>query len=363
MGSDGVKGRNARSSHGAHGAHHSQHDRHSHHEQNVRRPKWMIGAVFVAIVILLAAAYKGGRWLETRNANPETRGDHQLRQVYQNTIDVDGVTYRLRDNVTTILLMGIDQSSGVEISGYRNGGQADFIELIAIDDDAKKISRLQIDRDTMTPITVLGVLGDVAGERVAQISLSHGFGDGAKQSCELTADAVSNLLMDVPIEEYISMSLDGISVLNDAVGGVTVTLADDFSALDPAMTQGTTLTLQGEQAEIYVRSRMNIGVGTNEARMARQQEYISRLSDQLSTKLQQDQEFIGELYDQLEQYLVTSISRGRLINVVWNSRDYERAQVEIAGSHRIGSDGFMQFYVDETALQQTVLDMFYQKVG
>ncbi len=32
-----------------------------------------------------------------------------------------------------------------------------------------------------------------------------------------------------------AMDMDGISVLNDSVGGVTVTLEDDFSSLDPAM--------------------------------------------------------------------------------------------------------------------------------
>lgn len=352
-GSEDVKKRNTRR---------SRRSRSAHNAQNVRRPKWMIGAILVAVVVLLALAYKGGRWLETRNANPETRGDYQLRQLYQSTIDVDGVTYRLRDDVTTILLMGIDQDSSAAITGYRNGGQADFLQLMVIDESAKTVTRLQIDRDTMTPITVLGVLGDVSGERVAQISLSHGFGDGGQQSCELTVDAVSNLLMDVPIDEYMAMNLDGISVLNDAVGGVTVTLEDDFSALDPAMTPGTTLTLVGDQAEIYVRSRMNIGIGTNEARMKRQQQYISQLADQLDGRIHQDQEFIGTLYDELEPYLVTSISRGRLINVVWNSRDYEQSQAELAGNHRVGSDGFMQFYTDETVLQQTVLDLFYQKV-
>ena len=45
-----------------------------------------------------------------------------------------------------------------------------------------------------------------------------------------------------------------------------------------------------------------------------------------------------------------------------NSRDYEQSQAELAGNHRVGSDGFMQFYTDETVLQQTVLDLFYQKV-
>lgn len=48
------------------------------------------------------------------------------------------------------------------------------------------------------------------------------------------------------IDFYLEMSLDGISVLNDLAGGVTVTLEDDFSAEDPAMTRGTTLSLHGD---------------------------------------------------------------------------------------------------------------------
>lgn len=46
------------------------------------------------------------------------------------------------------------------------------------------------------------------------------------------------------IDFYVAMNMDGISELNDLAGGVTVTLEDDFSSIDPAMTKGTTLTLQ-----------------------------------------------------------------------------------------------------------------------
>lgn len=352
-GSEGVKRRKA---HGKRSTHRQRSAR------DVHRTKRMFIAALLAIIVLLVLAYKGGRWLEMLNAAPEARGDYQLRQLYQNTIEVDGVEYCLRDDVSAILVLGIDQDSDAAAMGYRNGGQADFIELEVIDDAAERITRLQIDRDTMTSITVLGVLGDVSGERVAQICLAHSFGDGGQQSCELTVDAVSDLLMGVPINGYMSMDLDGISVLNDAVGGVEVTLKDDFSALDPAMTQGTTLTLVGDQAEIFVRSRMSVGDGTNAARMARQQEYMSQLTGKLNERIQQDQDFIGALYDELSEYITTDISRGRLINLVWGSKDYERAQLELAGEHQIGSNGYMQFYADETGLQQTVLELFYQKV-
>lgn len=313
-------------------------------------------------VILLVLLYQGGRWLEKQDEKPETRGDYRQRYEYEDSIEVDGASYRRRRNVTSILLMGIDRDSNAVVSGNRNGGQADFLQLLVVDSAEKKLTRVQIDRDTMTPITILGVLGNQSGVRISQICLSHGFGDGKAQSCQLTVSAVSNLLLGAPVDNYIAMNLDGISALNDAVGGVTVTLEDDFSMLDASMTKGKTMTLVGDQAELFVRSRRSIGVGTNEARMARQQQYIERLSHQLDSHIQDDQAFIGALYDELEPYLITDLSRGTLINQAWTSRQYERSFVELEGSYQLGSDGYMQFYADEAALKQLVLELFYQRV-
>lgn len=328
----------------------------------MRRDRLNLVLILVAVTVLLAVGYKAGRWLETRNARPEARGDSKLRLSHEPTIEVDGAAYRQKKNVTAILLMGIDRDSEAVVSGYRNGGQADFLELVVMDESSKALTRIQIDRDTMTPIAVLGVLGNRSGVRTSQICLSHGFGDGEMQSCELTVEAVSNLLLGVPIDDYIAMNLDGISVLNDAVGGVTVVLEDDFSALDPLMIPGSTLTLQGEQAELYVRSRMSIGVGTNEARMERQQDYISQLSELLNAQIQNDKAFVGSLYDALEPYIITGISRGLMINKTWAAKDYERSVIKLEGTYQIGADGFMQFYADENMIRSIVLELFYQRV-
>lgn len=331
--------------------------------QDGRGRGWRRAVLLLAVIaVLLTLAYRGGRWLETRNARPEARGDRLQRYKYEDNIEADGVTYRRRKNVTTVLLMGIDRDSGKVTSGSRSGGQADFLQLLVIDSERQKITQLPIDRDTMAPIVILGVLGDQSGVRTAQICLSHGFGDGKEQSCELTVSAVSNLLLGTPIDEYIAMNLDGICVLNDAVGGVTVTLEDDFSALDASMTQGKTLTLTGNQAELFVRSRQSVGAGTNEARMIRQRQYMAGLAELMDRRIQEDEAFIGSVYDELKPYLMTSLSRGALINQVWNTRAYERKTAELNGVYQVGSDGFMQFHAEETQLRQIVLELIYQRV-
>ena len=328
-------------------------------KQHFKRSGMKLKAVcaFLIVIVALLGLYCGGRWLETRGNNPEPRGDYQKRKANEAMVTYNGMVFRQRKNLTSILLMGIDQQSG------ENGGQADFLQLIVIDDTAGTVKRLPIDRDTMTPITVLGVLGNRSGMRTAQVSLSHGFGDGKEQSCELTAEAVSNLLFSMPVDYYLAMTLDGISALNEIAGGVTVTLEDDFSSIDPSMTKGTTLTLHGDQAEVYIRSRRNMGVGTNEARMARQEQYVIKLFSQLDARMRGDQRFSGVMFDTLSPYLTTNIGRGRLINVIWQAKDYTRLEpLSITGTHRVGGDGFTQFYADEASLYEAVLDLFYEEV-
>lgn len=321
----------------------------------------------VPVLIFVAAAalvFVGGKLLDSLSRGEEATGDPNERYAYEETFEFDGVAYRRRRGLTSVLLIGVDrENDSVEGRGYRNHGQADFLRLVVIDSKSGIIHQVQIDRDTMTPITVLGIMGNKSGVRTTQISLSHSYGDGAEKSCELTREAVSNLLFGAPIDFYMALNLDGISVLNDAVGGVTVTLADDFSHIDPAMPKGATLTLVGDQAEIFVRTRRSMSVGTNEARMARQQQYIAALSDIVGAGVRNDQDFVGELYDALTDYLVTDMRRGRLINEAWAARNYERAAlIEPQGVHQIGSDGFSQFLPDEDQLERTVVELFYEPV-
>lgn len=317
-------------------------------------------AALLAVLAVVLVLYGGGRWLEKRAEKPETRT--QLPQADQETVEVDGVTYRKKSRLTTILVMGVDHDTQDSYE-YRKAGQADFLRLVVLDDADKTVQQLQIDRDTMTPVTVLGLLGDRYEPVTEQICLGYAFGDGRKTSCEVTVEAVGNLLGGQTIDQYLAMGLDGISTLNDLAGGVTVTLEDDFSAADPAMTKGATLTLQGDQAEIFVRRRMDIGEGTNEARMVRQEEYLAQLSAQLESRVQQDQQFTAQVYDALQPYLVTDLAKGRLVNEVWAAKDDTvEPAIALEGEHKVAEDGFTEFYPTEASIQKAVLTLFWEPV-
>lgn len=333
--------------------------------QGEKSTRFFAKAVLIlsALALILVAAYVVGTRWERRGAATQ-RGSLEGRFEEARVVDYHGTPYRYRkQDLTTVLFMGIDTLSEQPVSGigFRDGGQSDFLLLMVIDHKQKKITPIHIDRDTMTPIVVLSVLGKEVGTIQAQICLSHGFGDGKAWSCELTMRAVSMMLLGVDVDYYVAMNLDSIPTLNDALGGVTVTLEDDFSMLDPTMTKGATLTLHGKQAEYYVRNRMQIGVGTNEARMVRQRDYMDKLSHVLNEKTRNNADYIGELFDLLEPSIFTNMKRGRMINEVWNDRDYERCDtVSPAGEHIAGDNGFMEFYADQAALEELVLGLFFE---
>ena len=102
-------------------------------------------------------------------------------------------TYRLRSRLTTILVAGVDKRAETQTAPgeeHRSGGQADFLVLLVVDDNRDTIGALQINRDTMTEITVLSILGQETGVTTAQLALAHAFGDGGTRSCELAVSAV-----------------------------------------------------------------------------------------------------------------------------------------------------------------------------
>ncbi|MGN0995896.1 MAG: hypothetical protein ACI4PG_03225, partial [Candidatus Ventricola sp.] len=87
-----------------------------------------------------------------------------------------------------------------------------------------------------------------------------------------------------------------------------------------------------------------------------------QLSAQLGARMHESQDAIGSLYDVLEPYLITDLSRGRLINEAWAARDYASRLIELPGRYQIGSDGFMEFWADEAELKRTVLELCYEEL-
>lgn len=332
-------------------------------EHGSHKKLWVkVLACFGCFVLVIGIIYFVGITIESRGTE-STYGNLQERFADDKSIVYNGKEYVYNHLIDSYLFIGVDQreTNTTVSSSARNGGQSDFLLLMVIDPVSKTFRRIQIDRDTMAEITVLGILGNPLGTSTLQICLAHGFGDGREQSCRFTTEAVQRLLCGVPINGYMSLNMDGITALNDLLGGVTVTLEDDFSALDPSMTAGTTLTLRGAQAELFVRSRQQIGSGTNAERMRRQEQYLDKATGMIGSRVKDDSAFVGTLFDGLKDYIITDISRGKMINEANKAAKYQdMGTLTLKGEHTTGSDGFVEFHPDEDALIQMVLDIFYQ---
>ena len=276
--------------------------------------------------------------------------------------EYNGKTYVARTGLTPILLIGVDRGeNAVEQWGYQQGGQADFLLLIVIDSSEKKVRMLQIDRDTITDVETLGVLGNVIGTRKLQIALSHSYGKTPQDNCNYTIQTVSNLLQGEPLDLYFSLNMASVAKFNDLLGGVTVTMQEDHTLINPAFTKGATLHLMGQDAYDYVHSRQHVDDGTNVSRMARQRNYMLAAKDTLLSRLKESG-FVDTLFDTLGSDLVTNVSRGRLINEAAKASQYEVEEItQMIGEHRIGVDGYMEFYADEQFLIDWVLSVFYRE--
>lgn len=275
------------------------------------------------------------------------------------TIVRGDVEYFPRQDITVLMVLGIDQFGPVESSGsYNNKGSADMVSLVIFDERDQSCSVLCINRDTMVKMPVLGVGGKEAGTVVQQLALAHTYGSGLEDSCENVKKTVSDFLYGINIDYYVSMNMDAISVINDAVGGVTVTVTDDFSEVDPTITMGQ-LTLNGKQAINYVRTRKNVSDQTNLSRIERQKQYMEGFLSALRSKQDSNVGFLADAYEDVSDYIVTDCSVKVLSGLMSRYEDYEIRQMHSIEGENVLSGTYFEFHADEQALDALILQLFY----
>ena len=325
----------------------------------MRKKKSFRDVLFLCVLLVLVSVivYSGLRILEsTVLYTPE----EPTVQGAAKTILRDGKEYFPRQDITVVMVLGIDQYGPVESSHYyRNRGAADSIMLLVFDETDRKCSVVYVNRDTMLDMDVLGVRGEYAGTTYGQLALAHTYGTGLEDSCENVKNTLMNFMHGLTVDYYVAMNMDAIPILNDAVGGVTVNVTDDFSKVNPSITMGE-LTLRGDQVIDYVRTRKDVGDQKNVTRMKRQREYVNGFLEALYSKTAADAEFLLTLYEELAPYIVTDCSANTLSGMLDRYADFTIADAVTPEGENLIAEGHYQFHVDPEKLDELILEIFYR---
>ena len=324
------------------------------------RPIGRIAAVAAILAATAAVLLLLHGWETRRQANDAADDPYAGQE--ESLTYYNGAWYA-RKELETVLVMGVDKyaDDAAEEDGYTNQEQADFLLLLVLDRNAGVCTALPLNRDTMTEITALGLTGERTGTFTGQLALAHTYGSGGLDSARNEGRAVSALLYGTEIDHVMAFTMDAVPVLTDAVGGVPVLVEDDFSAMTEQRPMGQEVTLRGELALTFVRGRGSMGgEKTNLNRMARQNAYLQGLYRRLQDTVQ-DEGFLTQLLLELSPYLDTDCTAAQLNDLYQTVVQDKLAVLDAPAGEAVVGDEFMEFHVDEDALQQTVIELFYER--
>ena len=137
-----------------------------------------------------------------------------------------------------VLLLGTDND--LDSKGRQRPGLSDTMILAVVNPQKEKTYLLSLPRDTRVPIVGHGT----------EEKINSAFAYGGAQ---MAVDTVSGF-MDIPINYYVNMNMDGFKQLVDAVDGVTVNNTLKFKQDGITFNTGN-INLSGKEALAYSRMR------------------------------------------------------------------------------------------------------------
>ncbi|WP_035531799.1 LCP family protein [Halobacillus kuroshimensis] len=212
---------------------------------------WKIPLLFVSILIAaggiyLFTVYNGAKATVDKKMNEEVASiDHELTEK------------KVRDKEPlNILLLGVDERSN-------DSGRSDALMVLSLDPDHNRSQIVSIPRDTRTEM-----VGD-SSHNGEQDKINHAYAFGGT---DMAIQTVENFL-DIDLDYYVRMNMEGLAEMVDAVGGITVQNSLDWQGSNGYHYKKGELNLNGEETLGYVRMRYEDPQG-DAGRNERQREVI-----------------------------------------------------------------------------------------
>ena len=204
---------------------------------------------------------KEGKVADSFDVLEEIQGNDTLSSILKNwaTNNTDNSLMH-SDEVTNILLMGIDAT----------GGNSDVIMLVSVNEKKKTVYLTSIMRDSYTYIKT------ERGEGYGKINSAYGNG-----GADCLVQTVENDFK-IKVDYYVSVSFESFSSVVDVIGGVEVPVMEyEANAMGNLGEYGESVRLNGAQALQYCRIRKCDSDG-DVSRTRRQRQFIMSLINRCS---------------------------------------------------------------------------------
>jgi len=231
----------------------------------------------------------------------------------------------------SVLLLGIDTGD----LGRTEQGRSDTMMVATVNPQENKSTLVSIPRDTYV---------DIVGHDT-QDKINHAYAFGG---ASMSMDTVSEFL-DIPIDHYVSINMEGIKELVDAVGGVDVNNDLEFEQDGHTYNFGK-IHMNGEEALGYLRMRHEDPEG-DYGRQKRQRKVVEAVIDK-SLSLSGATQY-RSILDAMEDNMKTDLSFGNMRSI---ALDYREAfsnidQLQLQGEG-FNQDGVSYQQVDENELKE-----------
>lgn len=273
----------------------------------------------------------------------------------------NGVTYKYNDKVTSLLFMGVDKRDLNDANDQGTGGQADVLVLMAMDFKNRKLTLLNVPRDTMTDVAIYSAGGYYTGTQKQQICLSYAYGDGKETSCTNTVASVKRLFYNIPVNTYYSLDLDGIAAVNDTVNGVDVISPETINKFK----EGEKYHLMGEDSERFVRARVHNTAEANNLRMKRQQVYAQSFMSKVMTEVRRNPSSAVTLFNESSPFSCTNLNPAKITYIAQDIASHGALNtgiITIPGKTSLNNNQMVEFNINEKEFYEQFLSVFYEKV-
>ncbi|MDQ6467874.1 LCP family protein [Exiguobacterium acetylicum] len=236
----------------------------------------------------------------------------------------------------SVLLLGVDQRPGER-------GRSDSIMVMTLNPTRNESRLISIPRDTKVDI-----VGHGTNDKI-----NHAYAFGGP---EMTIKTVEKFL-NIPINYYAEINMEGFTSLVDAVGGVTVNNDLDFTVSGTHFPVGK-VNLDGKSALKFTRMRYEDPRG-DFGRQMRQREVIAQVANKLSSDVSVSN--FNAIMDVVGKNAQTNVSFKPMRTLAFDYMDAFRNQknLKLEGTGGKEGDGIYYWHPTEDSLKETQTALRY----